>query len=327
MPWMSRATESSARTSVQMPAATLQRPRPGEEMVNAGPFFFFKQKTAYEITYGDWSSDVCSSDLPASRLVRFLRGTERPDVRDELPDLLRRGLGAPRRHPLGPAGRDRAKDSHVLPAIDPRRVAQARPHAAAAVVTVAAGAVVPAEQPTAFANRGRIGSVRVRGFIQSVRPRPGKRTHLLLDRGSTRHLRGVRGLRLLHGLLRRRGQQHGKDEDCGNGQSHSHDQLSALRGNSGTPYCSSNRWISCWRCSMTASRRARSESSPRRTAMEMSKTSGKNGKSICGDTGATSSGTVERPAKYPASGPHAIATSTSPRITASIKSAGGFGFE
>src|ERR1051325_11973982 len=26
-------------------------------------FFFFKQKTAYEITYGDWSSDVCSSDL------------------------------------------------------------------------------------------------------------------------------------------------------------------------------------------------------------------------------------------------------------------------
>src|ERR1051325_7528863 len=30
-----------------------------------GFFFFFKQKTAYEITYGDWSSDVCSSDLDA----------------------------------------------------------------------------------------------------------------------------------------------------------------------------------------------------------------------------------------------------------------------
>ena len=27
-------------------------------------FFFFKQKTAYEIGTGDWSSDVCSSDLP-----------------------------------------------------------------------------------------------------------------------------------------------------------------------------------------------------------------------------------------------------------------------
>ena len=25
--------------------------------------FFFKQKTAYEIGTGDWSSDVCSSDL------------------------------------------------------------------------------------------------------------------------------------------------------------------------------------------------------------------------------------------------------------------------
>src|SRR5213596_3734662 len=27
------------------------------------PFFFFKQKTAYEIRPCDWSSDVCSSDL------------------------------------------------------------------------------------------------------------------------------------------------------------------------------------------------------------------------------------------------------------------------
>src|SRR6056297_3616286 len=26
-------------------------------------FFFFKQKTAYEILRSDWSSDVCSSDL------------------------------------------------------------------------------------------------------------------------------------------------------------------------------------------------------------------------------------------------------------------------
>ena len=33
--------------------------------VNSGSidFFFFKQKTAYEIGTGDWSSDVCSSDL------------------------------------------------------------------------------------------------------------------------------------------------------------------------------------------------------------------------------------------------------------------------
>ena len=31
-------------------------------------FFFFKQKTAYEIYQCDWSSDVCSSDL----LERFI---------------------------------------------------------------------------------------------------------------------------------------------------------------------------------------------------------------------------------------------------------------
>src|SRR3546814_15939024 len=29
-------------------------------------FFFFKQKTAYEMRISDWSSDVCSSDLHAS---------------------------------------------------------------------------------------------------------------------------------------------------------------------------------------------------------------------------------------------------------------------
>src|SRR3546814_10496926 len=28
-----------------------------------GVFFFFKQKTAYEMRISDWSSDVCSSDL------------------------------------------------------------------------------------------------------------------------------------------------------------------------------------------------------------------------------------------------------------------------
>src|SRR3546814_2374993 len=37
-------------------------------------FFFFKQKTAYEMRISDWSSDVCSSDLlgvtPHQYLVR-----------------------------------------------------------------------------------------------------------------------------------------------------------------------------------------------------------------------------------------------------------------
>src|SRR3546814_4518712 len=30
-------------------------------------FFFFKQKTAYEMRISDWSSDVCSSDLARER--------------------------------------------------------------------------------------------------------------------------------------------------------------------------------------------------------------------------------------------------------------------
>src|SRR3546814_4245698 len=33
-------------------------------------FFFFKQKTAYEMRISDWSSDVCSSDLSPGRRPR-----------------------------------------------------------------------------------------------------------------------------------------------------------------------------------------------------------------------------------------------------------------
>src|SRR3546814_4400171 len=37
-------------------------------------FFFFKQKTAYEMRISDWSSDVCSSDLTADAVgdIRYL---------------------------------------------------------------------------------------------------------------------------------------------------------------------------------------------------------------------------------------------------------------
>src|SRR3546814_1416001 len=37
-------------------------------------FFFFKQKTAYEMRISDWSSDVCSSDLMARFKREFQRG-------------------------------------------------------------------------------------------------------------------------------------------------------------------------------------------------------------------------------------------------------------
>src|SRR3546814_10902932 len=35
-------------------------------------FFFFKQKTAYELRISDWSSDVCSSDLICVARTRLL---------------------------------------------------------------------------------------------------------------------------------------------------------------------------------------------------------------------------------------------------------------
>src|SRR3546814_8230026 len=41
-------------------------------------FFFFKQKTAYEMRISDWSSDVCSSDLPGP--LRYKKGALRFDV-------------------------------------------------------------------------------------------------------------------------------------------------------------------------------------------------------------------------------------------------------
>src|SRR3546814_6682620 len=49
--------------------------------------FFFKQKTAYEMRISDWSSDVCSSDLPESGEVEFDQGT----ISDVLPN--RRKIG------------------------------------------------------------------------------------------------------------------------------------------------------------------------------------------------------------------------------------------
>src|SRR3546814_9749415 len=36
-------------------------------------FFFFKQKTAYEMRISDWSSDVCSSDLLCATRVFGVR--------------------------------------------------------------------------------------------------------------------------------------------------------------------------------------------------------------------------------------------------------------
>src|SRR3546814_8569140 len=46
-------------------------------------FFLFKQKTAYEMRISDWSSDVCSSDLPPPKRERgrLLSGQRPPAAR------------------------------------------------------------------------------------------------------------------------------------------------------------------------------------------------------------------------------------------------------
>src|SRR3546814_6750427 len=66
-------------------------------------FFFFKQKTAYEMRISDWSSDVCSSDLaldyasqrkqgrhPGMKADEHVAIIEHPDVRRTL--MLMRSL-------------------------------------------------------------------------------------------------------------------------------------------------------------------------------------------------------------------------------------------
>src|SRR3546814_7190196 len=57
-------------------------------------FFFFKQKTAYEMRISDWSSDVCSSDLPVERRP-FARG-KRADPVEHRIDHVRAGAGEAR---------------------------------------------------------------------------------------------------------------------------------------------------------------------------------------------------------------------------------------
>src|SRR3546814_6995793 len=53
-------------------------------------FFFFKQKTAYEMRISDWSSDVCSSDLVAKiETGNMTIEHAAMDVRAELRDVAR----------------------------------------------------------------------------------------------------------------------------------------------------------------------------------------------------------------------------------------------
>src|SRR6056297_2703813 len=67
----------------QMRIAFYQKPRHG---IGCFMFFFFKQKTAYEILRSDWSSDVCSSDLLCDRLQNGRSHQPEHDERREADD-------------------------------------------------------------------------------------------------------------------------------------------------------------------------------------------------------------------------------------------------
>src|SRR3546814_8304023 len=51
-------------------------------------FFFFKQKTAYEMRISDWSSDVCSSDLWRKRYFSYSGTLSNPALLDARIQLL-----------------------------------------------------------------------------------------------------------------------------------------------------------------------------------------------------------------------------------------------
>src|SRR3546814_9660546 len=86
-------------------------------------FFFYKQKTAYEMRISDWSSDVCSSDLPRRCAYSHHRrtGPHRHRYPRGRPDPARSG----RNHPSGtgiahgvrfgkwPRGRRRRSEEHT----------------------------------------------------------------------------------------------------------------------------------------------------------------------------------------------------------------------
>src|SRR3546814_7619331 len=55
-------------------------------------FFFFKQKTAYEMRISDWSSDVCSSDLPSYRAGSMTKTIDLAASVRSIPDYPKPGI-------------------------------------------------------------------------------------------------------------------------------------------------------------------------------------------------------------------------------------------
>src|SRR3546814_4157379 len=80
-------------------------------------FFFFKQKTAYEMRISDWSSDVCSSDLIPRDLHHIVVAGEESGL-ERLEHRHRRSAGNVRRgegdvEPAAGVGEVRSEERRV----------------------------------------------------------------------------------------------------------------------------------------------------------------------------------------------------------------------
>src|SRR3546814_15120872 len=94
-------------------------------------FFFFKQKTAYEMRISDWSSDVCSSDLAkraaslraSARTVLHAKARRRPLYPAPNRSPAKAGVQGrnhhARRRLISAAARRRADDARVVPSAEP----------------------------------------------------------------------------------------------------------------------------------------------------------------------------------------------------------------
>src|SRR3546814_13683572 len=83
-------------------------------------YFFFKQKTAYEMRISDWSSDVCSSDLEIARRAPMVDVIVGPQAYHRLPELIRAAVAR------GASATDGVKDGSGTRTIDTDRSQERR---------------------------------------------------------------------------------------------------------------------------------------------------------------------------------------------------------
>src|SRR3546814_3230666 len=93
-------------------------------------FFFFNQKTAYEMRISDWSSDVCSSDLRTGQAKRLQRiGKARSAISAQVIVGWRFHIGSARPHRHGRQA-DAVEADSGEPPLRAKRCSDARPRRA-----------------------------------------------------------------------------------------------------------------------------------------------------------------------------------------------------